>query len=197
MRCSTVRRSWRLCTNSPARTFRASATRNARQRVDELLENGIDVFTTLNDANIESLGKLVFQIIGVARGHPCACSAPDAGLGKGPVFPKEGWSPRSPRPGQQQATPSGGRATRRGPSTALMSWTGRCSRSGPLDKLGVVEVGTELSEERVGDLFRGAAHTCRVFEDNRSPVPETVGGASPDCQGVSGFVRKAGGMAMR
>jgi two-component system sensor histidine kinase KdpD len=40
------------------------------QDVDELLANGIDVYTTLNVANIESLGALVSRITGVHPAEP-------------------------------------------------------------------------------------------------------------------------------
>jgi two-component system, OmpR family, sensor histidine kinase KdpD len=40
------------------------------QDVDELLANGIDVYTTLNAANIESLGEVVSRITGVRRAEP-------------------------------------------------------------------------------------------------------------------------------
>ena len=40
------------------------------QDVSELLENGIDVYTTLNVANIESLGALVSRITGVHPAEP-------------------------------------------------------------------------------------------------------------------------------
>ena len=46
------------------------------QDVGELLANGIDVYTTLNVANIESLGALVSQITGVHQAEP----VPDAFL---------------------------------------------------------------------------------------------------------------------
>jgi two-component system, OmpR family, sensor histidine kinase KdpD len=50
--------------------------RHARrwQDVSELLANGIDVYTTLNVANIESLGEIVSRITGVHRAEP----VPDA-----------------------------------------------------------------------------------------------------------------------
>ena len=50
--------------------------RHARrwQDVGELLANGIDVYTTLNIANIESLGEIVSRITGVHRAEP----VPDA-----------------------------------------------------------------------------------------------------------------------
>jgi len=44
------------------------------QDISELLANGIDVYTTLNVANIESLGQVVSQITGVRRAEP----VPDA-----------------------------------------------------------------------------------------------------------------------
>jgi two-component system sensor histidine kinase KdpD len=44
------------------------------QDVSELLANGIDVYTTLNIANIESLGEVVSRITGVHRAEP----VPDA-----------------------------------------------------------------------------------------------------------------------
>ena len=44
------------------------------QDVSELLANGIDVYTTLNVANIESLGEIVSRITGVHRAEP----VPDA-----------------------------------------------------------------------------------------------------------------------
>ena len=44
------------------------------QDVSELLVNGIDVYTTLNAANIESLGEIVSRIAGVRRAEP----VPDA-----------------------------------------------------------------------------------------------------------------------
>jgi two-component system, OmpR family, sensor histidine kinase KdpD len=40
------------------------------QDVNELLANGIDVYTTLNAANIESLGEVVSRITGVRRAEP-------------------------------------------------------------------------------------------------------------------------------
>ena len=40
------------------------------QDVDELLESGIDIYTTLNVANIESLGLLVSEITGVRPSEP-------------------------------------------------------------------------------------------------------------------------------
>ena len=40
------------------------------QDVSELLANGIDVYTTLNVANIESLGEIVSRITGVHRAEP-------------------------------------------------------------------------------------------------------------------------------
>src|SRR6202042_3074135 len=46
------------------------------QDVGELLANGIDVYTTLNVANIESLGALVSQVTGVHQAEP----VPDAFL---------------------------------------------------------------------------------------------------------------------
>ena len=46
------------------------------QDVGELLANGIDVYTTLNVANIESLGELVSQVTGVHQAEP----VPDAFL---------------------------------------------------------------------------------------------------------------------
>ena len=46
------------------------------QDVGELLANGIDVYTTLNVANIESLGALISQVTGVHQAEP----VPDAFL---------------------------------------------------------------------------------------------------------------------
>jgi len=51
------------------------------QDVDELLANGIDVYTTLNVANIESLGELVSRITGVHPAEP----VPDAFLRSGDI----------------------------------------------------------------------------------------------------------------
>jgi two-component system sensor histidine kinase KdpD len=57
--------------------------RHARrwQDVSELLANGIDVYTTLNVANIESLGQVVSQITGVRRAEP----VPDAFMRTGEI----------------------------------------------------------------------------------------------------------------
>ena len=41
------------------------------QDVGELLASGIDVYTTLNVANIESLGPTVSRITGVRQAEPC------------------------------------------------------------------------------------------------------------------------------
>jgi two-component system, OmpR family, sensor histidine kinase KdpD len=51
------------------------------QDVEELLVSGIDVYTTLNVANIESLGPTVAQITGVRRAEP----VPDAFVRAGEV----------------------------------------------------------------------------------------------------------------
>jgi two-component system, OmpR family, sensor histidine kinase KdpD len=51
------------------------------QDVDDLLANGIDVYTTLNVANIESLGPTVAQITGVHRAEP----VPDAFVRAGQI----------------------------------------------------------------------------------------------------------------
>jgi two-component system, OmpR family, sensor histidine kinase KdpD len=51
------------------------------QDVDELLANGIDVYTTLNVANIESLGTLVSRITGVHPAEP----VPDAFMRAGEI----------------------------------------------------------------------------------------------------------------
>jgi two-component system sensor histidine kinase KdpD len=51
------------------------------QDVSELLANGIDVFTTLNVANIESLGEIVSRITGVHRAEP----VPDAFVRAGEI----------------------------------------------------------------------------------------------------------------
>ena len=51
------------------------------QDVGELLAGGIDVYTTLNVANIESLGEVVAQITGVRRAEP----VPDAFVRAGEV----------------------------------------------------------------------------------------------------------------
>lgn len=51
------------------------------QDVRELLDNGIDVFTTLNVANIESLGALVSRITGVRPAEP----VPDAFVRAGEI----------------------------------------------------------------------------------------------------------------
>ena len=51
------------------------------QDIDDLLANGIDVYTTLNVANIESLGGAVSRITGVRRAEP----VPDAFLRAGQV----------------------------------------------------------------------------------------------------------------
>ena len=53
------------------------------QDVDELLAAGIDVYTTINVANIESLGKLVSRITGVHAGEP----VPDGFLRSGESSP--------------------------------------------------------------------------------------------------------------
>ena len=57
--------------------------RHARrwQDVSELLANGIDVYTTLNVANIESLGEVVSRITGVHRAEP----VPDAFVRAGEI----------------------------------------------------------------------------------------------------------------
>ncbi len=57
--------------------------RHARrwQDVGELLANGIDVYTTLNVANIESLGEVVSRITGVHRAEP----VPDAFVRAGEI----------------------------------------------------------------------------------------------------------------
>jgi two-component system, OmpR family, sensor histidine kinase KdpD len=57
--------------------------RHARrwQDVRELLANGIDVYTTLNVANIESLGEVVSRITGVRRAEP----VPDAFVRAGEI----------------------------------------------------------------------------------------------------------------
>jgi two-component system sensor histidine kinase KdpD len=51
------------------------------QDVSELLANGIDVYTTLNVANIESLGEIVSRITGVRRAEP----VPDAFVRAGEI----------------------------------------------------------------------------------------------------------------
>jgi len=51
------------------------------QDVSELLANGIDVYTTLNVANIESLGEIVSRITGVHRAEP----VPDAFVRAGEI----------------------------------------------------------------------------------------------------------------
>jgi len=51
------------------------------QDVEELLEHGIDVCTTLNVANLESLGRLVSRITGAPRAEP----VPDAFVRSGEV----------------------------------------------------------------------------------------------------------------
>ena len=57
--------------------------RHARrwQDVGELLANGIDAYTTLNVANIESLGEVVSRITGVHRAEP----VPDAFVRAGEI----------------------------------------------------------------------------------------------------------------
>ena len=57
--------------------------RHARrwQDVSELLANGIDVYTTLNVANVESLGEVVSRITGVHRAEP----VPDAFVRAGEI----------------------------------------------------------------------------------------------------------------
>jgi two-component system, OmpR family, sensor histidine kinase KdpD len=57
--------------------------RHARrwQDVSELLANSIDVYTTLNVANIESLGEIVSRITGVHRAEP----VPDAFVRAGEI----------------------------------------------------------------------------------------------------------------
>ena len=57
--------------------------RHARrwQDVSELLANGIDVYTTLNVANIDSLGEVVSRITGVHRAEP----VPDAFVRTGEI----------------------------------------------------------------------------------------------------------------
>ena len=51
------------------------------QDVSELLANGIDVYTTLNVANIESLGEVISRITGVHRAEP----VPDAFVRAGEI----------------------------------------------------------------------------------------------------------------
>lgn len=51
------------------------------QDVDDLLTHGIDVYTTLNVTNVESLGRLVSRIIGVRRAEP----VPDAFVRSGEI----------------------------------------------------------------------------------------------------------------
>jgi len=51
------------------------------QDIDDLLASGIDVYTTLNVANIESLGEAVARITGVRRAEP----VPDAFVRSGEV----------------------------------------------------------------------------------------------------------------
>ena len=57
--------------------------RHARrwQDVDELLASGIDVYTTLNVANVESLGQVVSQVTGVPAAEP----VPDAFVRAGEI----------------------------------------------------------------------------------------------------------------
>ena len=52
------------------------------QDVEKLLEHGIDVYTTLNVANLESLGRLVSRITGAPRAEP----VPDAFVRSGEVI---------------------------------------------------------------------------------------------------------------
>jgi K+-sensing histidine kinase KdpD len=63
------------------------------QDVRELLASGIDVYTTLNVANIESLGPTVSRITGVRQAEP----VPDGR----PATPR-GWRPN--RPGRERRT---------------------------------------------------------------------------------------------
>ncbi len=61
-----------------------SGERHAKrwQDVEELLEHGIDVYTTLNVANLESLGRLASRITGAPRAEP----VPDAFVRSGEVI---------------------------------------------------------------------------------------------------------------
>ena len=67
--------------NSRTRIFPVSATRNAGRTSGELLASGIDVYTTLNVANIESLGPTVSRITGVRQAEP----VPDAFVRAGTI----------------------------------------------------------------------------------------------------------------
>ena len=78
------------------------------QDVDELLTSAIDVYTTLNVANLESLGQVVSQITGVHPAEP----APDAFV-----------PGRRDNPGRPGAV---GSAAPAGPRSRLPRRTGRC-----------------------------------------------------------------------
>jgi Osmosensitive K+ channel His kinase sensor domain len=75
--------------------------------VGELLDNGIDVYTTLNVANIQSLGALVSRVTGVHPAEPV------------PRVPA-GWRDQARRPSACGASPS----ARPGPRCSARA--GRC-----------------------------------------------------------------------
>jgi hypothetical protein len=67
--------------SSRTRIFPVSATRNAGRTSGTLLASGIDVYTTLNVANIESPGPAVSRITGVRPAEP----VPDAFVRAGKI----------------------------------------------------------------------------------------------------------------
>ena len=67
--------------SSPTQTCPANATRNAGRTSASCWQAGIDIYTTLNVANIESLGQVVSQITGVRPAEP----VPDAFVRAGEI----------------------------------------------------------------------------------------------------------------
>jgi hypothetical protein len=77
----TAARSWLWWTNSRTRTCPAQRHARRWQDVGELLAGGIDVYTTLNVANLESLGQVVSRITGARPAEP----VPDAFVRAGEI----------------------------------------------------------------------------------------------------------------
>jgi hypothetical protein len=67
MPCLRVDRGSRSSTSSRTPTFPDRETRSAGRDIDELLEAGIDVISTLNIQHLESLNDVVEEITGVKR----------------------------------------------------------------------------------------------------------------------------------
>ncbi len=62
MACSNVGRNWRLSTSSRIQTSPGAVTRSGGRTFEELLNAGIDVYTTMNIQHLESLNNVVAKI---------------------------------------------------------------------------------------------------------------------------------------